>query len=233
MHRFTFLITILLISLLALTACPGGEDPTPAPPVVEPAPETPEVVEPPEVETPEVIETPEVETPEPMEEETPAVETPEPMEEETPAAETPEPMEEETPVAETPEPTEEEATLDIAESDEFGQFLVDQEGMSLYLFTQDEENMSTCVDQCAENWPPFTVESPDEITVGEELDEGLIDTFEREDDGSLQVSYNGHPLYYYIGDEEPGDTNGQGVGEVWYLVNPEGEMIEEMAAETE
>jgi hypothetical protein len=88
--------------------------------------------------------------------------------------------------------------------------------MTLYLFTQDSEGESTCYDDCAEAWPPLTVEgSP---TIPEGLP-GEFTTVER-DDGSMQVAYNGMPLYYWQGDEQPGDTTGQGVNDVWFVVNP-------------
>ncbi len=56
------------------------------------------------------------------------------------------------------------------------------------------------------------------------IDEGLLATTERTDD-TIQVTYNGHPLYHFAGDEAPGDTNGQNVGDVWFVVSPEGEAL--------
>lgn len=101
-------------------------------------------------------------------------------------------------------------------------YLVDAEGMSLYLFLNDAENVSNCYDQCAENWPPLLVEG--EPTAGEGVDPELLGTTERED-GQLQVTYNGWPLYYFARDENPGDTNGQAVGDVWYLVSEIGGQV--------
>lgn len=117
-----------------------------------------------------------------------------------------------------------EATVTTTDS-EFGETLADTEGMTLYLFDNDEGGgESTCTDECAENWPPLTVEG--DPVAGPGVDESLLSTTER-DDGTTQVVYNGHPLYYFAQDEDPGDTNGQGVGDVWWVVGPDGEAVEE------
>ncbi len=115
--------------------------------------------------------------------------------------------------------------VNLAESSEYGQFLVDQNGMALYLFLPDAQGASTCYDDCATNWPPLTVESADALpTLGEGLDQALLGTVER-DDGTLQLTYNGWPLYYYLGDMEAGATNGQGLGGNWFLVSATGEAV--------
>jgi len=109
------------------------------------------------------------------------------------------------------------ATVDTGESPELGTFLTDAEGMTLYLFTRDTvEGESTCYDQCAENWPPFNPEG--DLTLPADV-EGELTRIDRED-GTQQVAYNGIPLYYWINDVAPGDTTGQGVGDVWYIVSP-------------
>ncbi|QBI20056.1 hypothetical protein ER308_11115 [Egibacter rhizosphaerae] len=125
------------------------------------------------------------------------------------------------------EPAEEDdaAEADVGlriEDGDLGEFLVDGEGMTLYLFTQDEGGESVCYDECAENWPPLLVD--DDVEAGEGVDEDLVSTTTR-DDGEEQVTYGDWPLYYWIADEEPGDTDGQGVEDVWYLVSPDGEEI--------
>lgn len=121
--------------------------------------------------------------------------------------------------------TDGDATVTTTDS-EFGEILVDAEGMTLYMFEPDEgQGESTCTDECAEAWPPLSVE--DEPTVGSALDESLLSTTER-DDGTTQVVYNGHPLYYFAQDEAPGDTNGQGANDVWWVLSgPDGEPVEE------
>lgn len=111
-------------------------------------------------------------------------------------------------------------TVDVTESADLGSFLVDAEGVTLYLFTQDTAGSgeSACYDQCATNWPPLTVEAGATPT-GSAAVTGELGTITRTD-GSLQVTYEGQPLYYFAADAAPGDTNGQGVNDVWFVVEP-------------
>jgi predicted lipoprotein with Yx(FWY)xxD motif len=111
------------------------------------------------------------------------------------------------------------ATVAVASSD-LGDVLVDGEGMTLYLFLNDDQGDSTCYDDCAANWPALV----GEVTAGDGVDAALLSSVER-DDGDMQVTYNDWPLYYFAGDSAPGDTNGQGVGEVWYAVAPGGDAV--------
>jgi len=118
------------------------------------------------------------------------------------------------------------ATVNVAEVGTFGQALVDAEGRSLYLFTNDTQNSgaSSCTGECLVNWPPlFTGGAP---VAGEGVDAAMLSTIALPD-GTMQVTYNGWPLYYYIDDAAAGDASGQGVGGVWFLVSPTGEMIEQ------
>jgi predicted lipoprotein with Yx(FWY)xxD motif len=118
------------------------------------------------------------------------------------------------------------ATINVAEVGTFGQALVDGEGRSLYLFTNDTQNSgaSSCTGECLVNWPPlFTDGDP---VAGTGVDAAMLGTITLPD-GTTQVTYNGWPLYYYIDDAAAGDANGQGVGGVWFLVSPTGEMIEQ------
>ncbi|HLU83810.1 MAG TPA: hypothetical protein VKZ43_10450 [Trueperaceae bacterium] len=120
--------------------------------------------------------------------------------------------------------------INLAESSDMGQYLVDANGMALYLFVPDAQGASTCYDDCATNWPPVTVESADALpTLGEGLDQALLGTVER-DDGTLQVTYNGWPLYYYLGDMEAGVATGQGLGDNWYVLDATGTAIGQAAA---
>ena len=107
----------------------------------------------------------------------------------------------------------------VSGNEELGSFLVGADGMTLYLFTQDEEGISNCYDQCATNWPPLLVQ-PGEVPVPAAGVIGELDVTER-DDETFQVMYNGQPLYFWVNDQEPGDTTGQGVGDVWFVVPPE------------
>ena len=116
-----------------------------------------------------------------------------------------------------------EATVAVASSD-LGDILVDGEGMTLYLFVPDDQGAPTCTDSCAETWPLF--EGP--ATAGEGADEGLLGTAEHPS-GVTMATYNGWPLYYFAPDEQPGDTNGQGVGGNWYVISPSGDAIEASA----
>ena len=110
-------------------------------------------------------------------------------------------------------------TVEAAQTDA-GTSLVGPDGMTLYIFTQDTDGTSTCVDDCAELWPPFEVEAGAELTAGDGVD-GELATTDR-DDGATQVTYEGMPLYFYAEDAEPGDATGEGVGDVWFIASPEG-----------
>jgi len=106
-----------------------------------------------------------------------------------------------------------------------GNVLVGPKGMTLYMFTKDTANTSNCDEKCAANWPPLTVKSEDEL-VGTPNIPGKFGTTKR-DDGSLQVTYNGWPLYYFKSDKVRGDATGEAVGKVWYTVVPETVVVSE------
>lgn len=106
-----------------------------------------------------------------------------------------------------------------ADSD-LGTILVDGEGMTLYLFTQDSPNTSVCFDDCLAAWPILEGEP----TADGEADDSLLGSFERED-GTIQATYNEWPLYYFAQDQAPGDTTGQAVNDVWWVLNTDGDAI--------
>lgn len=112
-------------------------------------------------------------------------------------------------------------TVALGETD-LGEVLVDADGMTLYLFTQDSEGTSACTEGCAEAWPPLIADG--EPTGGDGIDASLLGTIERAD-GSMQVTYAGNPLYTYAADTAPGTTVGQGVGDVWFAVDASGEAV--------
>ena len=101
-----------------------------------------------------------------------------------------------------------------------GVALTDADGFTLYGFTNDSDGRPTCNDACANAWPPLLVDSD---TLPEGLDAAVFSIVER-DDGSLQLKAGKWPLYRFAGDDEPGQTNGQGSGDVWFVVNPDGSL---------
>lgn len=107
-----------------------------------------------------------------------------------------------------------------------GTIVVDGAGRSLYLFTRDTKGAgtSTCVAECATAWPPLFTDAAAPATAGDALT-GTLGTATRAD-GSLQVTLDGWPLYYFAGDAAAGDTNGQGLNDVWWLVAPDGSPID-------
>ena len=113
-------------------------------------------------------------------------------------------------------------TVQVGKNDALGSFLVDDKGMTLYLFTKDSPNTTTCYDQCATNWPPLLTTSVP--VAGEGVDASNLATITRTD-GMVQVTYNGWPLYFYAKDAAPGDVVGQNVGDVWFVVSPAGEQV--------
>ena len=128
-------------------------------------------------------------------------------------------------VSESPTPAAANAalpTVKVATKEGLGSFLVDSDGITLYMFTKDEPGVTNCYDKCAQAWPPLQV--TDKPVAGEGVDASLLGTTLRKE-GGTQVTYNGWPLYYYQKDNNPGDTVGQGVGEVWYVLSPAGEII--------
>lgn len=116
------------------------------------------------------------------------------------------------------QPPAEAFTISLAEDPELGAFLVDAAGHTLYRFDSDEPGVSTCYGQCESNWPIFTVEQGADLTAAGGIT-GELGFTERED-GTLQLMYDESPLYYFAGDSDPGDTNGHGVGGVWWVVTP-------------
>jgi predicted lipoprotein with Yx(FWY)xxD motif len=111
-----------------------------------------------------------------------------------------------------------------------GKILVDAQGRTIYLFQKDSGTKSTCSGACATAWPP--VRTNGKPTVGSGLTASKVGTTPRSD-GKPQVTYNGHPLYLFQDDQNPGDTNGQGVngfGAPWYVMSPAGDAITNSAS---
>lgn len=108
------------------------------------------------------------------------------------------------------------APVATRDAGELGTVLTDSSGRTLYRYTRDTANTSNCSGGCAATWPPLTVAGAPMLAGGVP---GVLSILTR-DDGTEQVAYNGMPLYYYARDSGPQDTTGQGVGNVWYIVNP-------------
>ena len=105
-----------------------------------------------------------------------------------------------------------------------GNILVDSKGDTVYLFRADNGTKSTCYGACAVAWPPLLANKP---TAGKGLSPSLIGMTTRTD-GKSQVTYAGHPLYLYAGDQNPGQTTGQALnqfGALWYVLSPTGNQV--------
>jgi predicted lipoprotein with Yx(FWY)xxD motif len=114
-----------------------------------------------------------------------------------------------------------------ATSTKLGTILVDGSRRTLYLFAKDQPNQSACAGACAAAWPVDQPSGTPKAGGGGGVQASLLGTITRSD-GTTQVTYNHHPLYYYSGDSGPGEQNGQGLnafGARWYVVAPSGESV--------
>jgi predicted lipoprotein with Yx(FWY)xxD motif len=112
-----------------------------------------------------------------------------------------------------------------ATSTRLGMILVDGSGRTLYLFAKDQPNQSACAGACVAAWP--VDQSGGTPKAGSGATASLLGTIKRPD-GSTQATYNKHPLYYYAGDSQPGQHNGQGInafGAAWYVLTPAGSAV--------
>ena len=104
----------------------------------------------------------------------------------------------------------------IHEKEGVGKYLTDTEGKSLYWFKKDAPGTSACAGPCLEKWPIYyrdAVKAPEGVKAE---DFGTI----TRGDGSKQTTFRGYPLYYWVNDKQAGDTSGQGVNNVWYVIDP-------------
>ena len=111
------------------------------------------------------------------------------------------------------------------DSSRFGRILVDGHGRTLYLFTRDRRGKSRCYGACAQAWPPQLANGAQVAGAG--LDQRRLGTTTRRG-GARQVTYAGHPLYYYVGDRKPGQILCQNVvefGGTWLVVSPTGRAV--------
>ena len=126
-----------------------------------------------------------------------------------------------TPVA-SPTPSFNEPSLSVFVHPSLGEILIGDNGLTLYIFTKDEPGKSNCNPDCLTAWPPLLTQGSPSLGAG--IDPALVGTATLTD-GSLIVTYNQMPLYYYANDVQPGDVTGQEVGGVWYVLSPAGTVI--------
>ena len=126
------------------------------------------------------------------------------------------------------QPNQSGADLGVANSADYGKYLVDATGKSLYVLEKDSKGASSCYDACSTKWPPLLSPGGTPRALDPSIKADAIVNIQRTD-GNVQVTYQGQPLYHYIEDASAGQLNGQGVkdqfGE-WYLVTPEGKPLE-------
>jgi predicted lipoprotein with Yx(FWY)xxD motif len=120
-----------------------------------------------------------------------------------------------------------EGTIGAAEINGLGSVLVDSEGMTVYDFTVDKGTKSECYGGCETAWPPvLTTGKP---TAGAGAMSAALGTTKRKD-GSLQVTYEGRPLYTFVGDKGPGEATGQESEGTWFVLNEKGEEVKGQAS---
>ncbi len=114
--------------------------------------------------------------------------------------------------------------IKLADS-QFGKVLFDRAGQAIYLFDKEKSDRSECYDDCAAEWPPVLTEGDPEA--GKGIDEGLLGTTKRTD-GTTQVTYNGHPLYFYAheGRNEVRCHNVPGFGGLWLALDGKGNAVD-------
>jgi len=124
-----------------------------------------------------------------------------------------------------PSPAATGTTIAVASNSKLGQILVDGAGKTVYLFVADSGSSSTCYTTCAQIWPPVLTSGPPPAGTGASA--SLLGTTTRTD-GKTEVTYAGHPLYYFVQDKQPGDATGQGVngfGGLWWVLSPSGAAV--------
>jgi predicted lipoprotein with Yx(FWY)xxD motif len=115
------------------------------------------------------------------------------------------------------------ANVSLASVGKLGMVLVDSKGFTLYDFHKDKGGKSACYGACAEAWPPLMTSGAP--TPGNGANGAMLGTVKRTD-GTMQVTYNGHPLYTFVGDKKPGEGTGNDVkafGGQWYALMGSGE----------
>lgn len=117
------------------------------------------------------------------------------------------------------------ATIGVATKDDVGSYLVDRDGRALYVLEGDRTGQKACTGACLGEWPPMWTESAPQAASG--VESNRIGT--KAQNGKVQVTYAGWPLYYYRADRQPGQISGHDVHDQWggwYLLSPSGEPID-------
>ncbi|MDK2373338.1 MAG: hypothetical protein QI197_08185 [Candidatus Korarchaeota archaeon] len=118
---------------------------------------------------------------------------------------------------------EEKYTILLSYDPKVGLYLTDSKGMTLYFFAKDVNGTSACYGGCAKKWPVFAPKPTTNFVIPSVLN--ITDfNFIVRDDGNVQVTYKGHPLYYWINDTARGDTKGHGIKGVWFVASTSGEL---------
>lgn len=115
-----------------------------------------------------------------------------------------------------------EPTISVSKDAKLGQYLTDAAGRTLYFYEGDTKGASNCYKYCAEKFPPFTAKG--KLTAGDGLAAAGLGTMKRST-GETQVTYDGHPLYYFVSDMQPGNTSGHAsrmAGGSWFAMAPDG-----------
>ncbi|MGA8746498.1 MAG: hypothetical protein WB507_11620 [Solirubrobacterales bacterium] len=113
-------------------------------------------------------------------------------------------------------------TVASTSNSKFGEIIVTSSGVTLYDFHKDKGSKSSCYGSCAKIWPPLTTAGTPVAAAGTKA--SLLGS-SRRGDGITQVTYNGHPLYTYVGDSKSGETSGNGLTEFggsWHALHPDG-----------
>ncbi|MDR3571154.1 MAG: hypothetical protein P4L81_03070 [Candidatus Pacebacteria bacterium] len=110
-------------------------------------------------------------------------------------------------------------TLGTDATSTLGTYLIGYNGMTLYAYSKDSTGTSTCYDKCSETWPPYIVPNGMQLNIQSGVTGAKAGTITRAD-GTVQVTYNGKPLYFYNGDVSSGDVTGESVGNLWRVVKP-------------
>jgi predicted lipoprotein with Yx(FWY)xxD motif len=116
-------------------------------------------------------------------------------------------------------------TIKISDS-RYGRILTDLAGRTLYGFLPDKNGASACGEDCVATWPPLTSRAP--VTAASGASSALLGKTVRTE-GAVQATYGNWPLYYYAGDMQPGDVDGQGVNGIWFVIGANGKLVKTTA----